>query len=92
MKRYRVLQKDGVIPYNNVIPDVIPEHSVYQCIMSSGRQVTPTLLNALVDPIERQKLEAICASLATRNKMDRVYYGISGLTMADVSELLETTA
>ena len=95
VKRYRdkVLQKDGVIPANNVIPDVQPiEHSVYQCIMSSGRQVTPTLLNALVDPVEREKLEAICASLATRNKMDRVYYGISGLTMADVSELLETTA
>lgn len=84
-------KKNTVIPKESVIPAVIPEHSVYQCIRLSKRQVTPTLLNALVDPVERQKLEAICASLATRNKIDRIYYGISGLTMADISSLLEAT-
>lgn len=92
VKRYRqkVLQKDDVIPAKDVIPSVIPEHSVYQCIMSSRRQVTPTLLNALVDPVEREKLERICQALGHRQ--DRVYYGITGLTMADVAALLETTA
>ena len=80
------MTKGAVIPKESVIP----EHSVYQCIRSARRQVTPTLLNALVDPIEREKLERICQALGHRQ--DRVYYGISGLTMADVSELLETTA
>ena len=89
MRKARVAQKGST---NGVTEGKVTQHSVYQCIMSGGRQVTPTLLNALVDPVERQKLEAICASLNVRNKLDRVYYGISGLTMADVSELLETTA
>ena len=91
-KRYREgMTKGVVIPKESVIPAVIPEHSVYQCIRLSKRQVTPTLLNALVDPIERQKLESICGSLDVRGKMDRVYYGISGLTMSDISSLLEVT-
>jgi len=89
-KRYREgMTKGVVIPKESVIPAVIPEHSVYQCIMSSKRQVTPTLLNALVDPIEREKLERICQALGHRQ--DRVYYGISGLVFSDISELLEAT-
>ena len=91
MREYRQRQKGITGGITDNAEGITPEHSVYQCITSSKRQVTPTLLNALVDPIERQKLEAICGSLATRNKMDRVYYGISGLTMADISSLLEAT-
>ena len=92
-KRYRQgMTKEAVIPDENITPAVIPiEHSVYQCIMSSGAKLTPAILDALIDKDKRKKLEAICASLHSRNKMDRVYYGISGLTMADVSELLEAT-
>jgi len=95
MREYRQRQKgitEGITESRDNAEGITLEHSVYQCITSSEGKITPAIVDALIDKDKRQKLEAICASLATRNKMDRVYFGISGLTMADVAELLETTA
>ena len=91
MREYRQRQKGITEGITDNTAGITPEHSVYQCIMSSGAKITPAILDALIDKDKRKKLEAICASLDVRGKMDRVYYGISGLTMSDVAGLLEAT-
>ena len=60
--------------------------------MPSGGRVTPALLNALVDKVKRQKLEAICMALDRRDLGGEVRFGIGGVTFNEVEELLLTTA
>ena len=85
------IAEEGITP-EGVSRVVIPKHSVYQCIMSSGGRITPTLLDALTDSEKRKKLTLICDSLSKRNLQSRVYYGISGITFTDIDQLLETTS
>ena len=69
----------------------VTPHNVYQSIMVGNREVTPAILDALVEPAKRQKLEKIYESLKSRGLANEVYYGISGIIFADIGELLEAT-
>ena len=67
-------------------------HSVFQYRMSSGGIITPSILNALTDQSQRCRLEKLCESLNKKALLTQLYYGISGLTFKDVSDLLEATS
>ena len=51
------------------------------------------ILDDLVDPIRRKKLEAVCLALKRRNLQGKVYYGVgkNGLPMNVVGDLLDAT-
>ncbi len=51
----------------------------------------PAILDALVDPVKRKKLEAISQSLKDFNVSKEVRYGVCGPTFDIVGELLEIT-
>ena len=51
------------------------------------------ILDDLVDPIRRKKLEAVCLALKRRNLQGKVFYGVgkNGLPMNVVGDLLDAT-
>ena len=51
----------------------------------------PAVIEALVDPVKRAKLEKIYHSLASRNVETKVRYGLWGPTFDIIGELLEVT-
>ena len=87
-RKRKALQREEVFP-KNVTQNVTLSHNVHQSIMLGNREVTPSILDALVTPSKREKLERIYKSLGP--KAEEVYYGVSGITMADIGGLLEAT-
>ena len=81
VKRYRDKQK-------SVTSASVTGDSVTQDVT-----VYPSIINALADPVKRDKLERICDSLGKRRLLGQVYYGAGkhSITMDTVSELLEAT-
>ena len=51
----------------------------------------PAVIEALVDPVKRAKLEKIYHSLASHNEETQVRYGLWGPTFDIIGELLEVT-
>ena len=51
------------------------------------------ILEALVDPVKRKKLEAVCLALRRRNLGSKVYYGAGAYSVSFdmVEELLDAT-
>lgn len=77
VKRYR--NKQNSVTSDSVTdPSVTPYHPI---------------LDDLVDPIRRKKLEVISAALKHRNLQSKVFYGIgvNGLPMDIVGDLLDAT-
>lgn len=60
--------------------------------MTLGMTEHPAILEALVDPVKRLKLEKICKSLKNRGLLREVRYGVYGPTFDVVGELLEVTS
>ena len=60
-------------------------------LTSQGLTQYHPILDDLIDPIQREKLEAVCLALKRRNL--RLFYGIgkNGLPMDIVGELLDAT-
>ena len=63
-------------------------------LTSQGLTQYHPILDDLIDPIRRKKLEAISSALKRRNLGNRVYYGFSknGLPMDVVGDLLDATS
>ncbi len=80
VQRYRNRQKS--VTKGSVTPESV----------TSGESVTyPAIVHALVDPVKREKLTRICQSLKDFNQLENVMYGISGMDMGEVAELIEVT-
>ena len=78
MKRYRRRNKEGVTK---------------QGVTSKGVTNYSHILNWLVDPIKREKLERICESLGKHNVLDQVFIGTGyPVDLYTVNEWLEATA
>ena len=58
---------------------------------STGVTEYPAVIEALVDPVKRAKLEKIYHSLASHNVEAQVRYGLWGPTFDIIGELLEVT-
>jgi len=57
----------------------------------TGLTEYPAVIEALVDPVKRAKLEKIYHSLASHNEETQVRYGLWGPTFDIIGELLEVT-
>ena len=78
MKRYRRRNKEGVTK---------------QGVTSKGVTNFSHILNWLVDPVKREKLERICTELGKRNLLDQVFIGTEHpVDLYTVNEWLEATA
>ena len=75
-KRYRDKKRDDF----SVTLDSVTAQSVTEY---------PPVIYALTDSVRRGKLEAIVQSLRNHKQADNVFYGVSGLTMETVGELLD---
>ena len=51
----------------------------------------PAIVHALVDPIKREKLIRVCCSLKSAGQLENVKYGVLGISMGYVSDLIEAT-
>ena len=60
-------------------------------VTEEGVTEYPAVIEALVDPVKRAKLERIYHSLASRNVETQVRYGLWGPTFDIIGELLEVT-
>ena len=87
----KVLQKEAVrkaVAKRRVLQSGITSEGITE----EGITEYHPILNALIDPVKRQKLQAICDSLGKRNLLSKVYYGTRQPVDFDmVNELLEAT-
>ena len=60
-------------------------------VTETGVTEYPAVIEALVDPVKRAKLEKIYHSLASHNVETQVRYGLWGPTFDIIGELLEVT-
>ena len=60
-------------------------------ITGEGITQYPAIVEALCDPVKRNKLEAIYQSLKAHNVLGEVRYGVFGPTFEVVGEMLEVT-
>jgi len=60
-------------------------------VTETGVTEYPAVIEALVDPVKRAKLERIYYSLASHNVGTQVRYGLWGPTFDIIGELLEVT-
>ena len=60
-------------------------------VTEEGVTKYPAVIEALVDPVKRAKLEKIYHSLASHNVEMQVRYGLWGPTFDIIGELLEVT-
>ncbi len=76
---------------------VLKHRGITKGITSEGiteQGITPyhSILDDLIDPIRRKKLGAISLALKRRKGLDsKVFYGIGGLSMDVVGDLLDAT-
>ena len=78
VKRYRERQKSVTEAVGNVTPDVTQYHPI---------------LEYLINPIKRDKLERICHSLRQHNQLGEVYFGCRQPLSFDIVEgLLQATS
>ena len=84
VQKHRVLQQ-------GITEDVTPKESL--ALQDSVTPVTHPVLNWLVDPGKRKKLEAVFRSLKDRNQLENVRFGAGdySLPMDIVGEMLEAT-
>ena len=77
VKRYRERQKSVTL----------------EGVTSQGLTQYHAILDDLINPVQRQKLEAVCLALKRRSLQSKVFYGIgkNGLPMDVVGELLDAT-
>ena len=83
----KVLDRANQPEANKELPGMKAANSAYGNVI---RQ-TPGILDALVDPIKRKKLEKTHQSLKAHNVLKEVRFGVSGPTFDVVGELLEAT-
>ena len=86
-EKAREATKERVRRYREKQKDVTPNR-----VMPSGGRVTPSLLNYLIDPEKRRKLESICMALGRRDLGGEVRFGPRGVTFKEVEELLDATS
>ena len=73
------------------LPGMEAANRAYSGIIRGENGESP-ILDALVDPIKRDKLERICQSLKNFNQLSEVRYGVQGPTFDIVSEMLDATS
>ena len=82
--------KEGVTK-SGVTDTGVTEEGVTGLTGLTGVTEYPAVIEALVDPVKRAKLEKIYHSLASHNVEAQVRYGLWGPTFDIIGELLEVT-